>query len=197
MNSGFISQRDCIIVSAIELISESGLSALTTKNLAFKANITEPLLYKYFGGINEVLVEVVEFFVKFDKSIMLTISSKTTSNVQKIRDFFDAYATYYGNYKEITAIILNYEELLHNSGTRELVTNCITDRTTFLTKLIQGAITKGEISEVFSAHELANILTSIMNGMVLNRRVLFYDETLKEELMAAVNKILKLIVINE
>ena len=68
MGDSFVSRKDRIISSAIEIISESGLSALTTKNLALKENMSETLLYKYFGGINEVLIEVVETYSKFDKT---------------------------------------------------------------------------------------------------------------------------------
>ena len=55
MGDSFVSRKDRIIASAIEIISESGLSALTTKNLALKENMSEALMYKYFGGIDEVL----------------------------------------------------------------------------------------------------------------------------------------------
>ena len=90
MNSSFISRKDKIIVAAIEIISESGLAALSTRSLAAKENMSESLIYKYFGGLNEVLVGVVSFFVKFDRSIMDTISAKSTKTTSKIRDFFDA-----------------------------------------------------------------------------------------------------------
>ena len=53
MNSDFISQQDRIIVAAIEVISESGLSALTLNGLALRGNLQEDVIYKYFGGIDE------------------------------------------------------------------------------------------------------------------------------------------------
>ena len=55
----YVSRRDKIVASAVELIGDLGLNALTTKNLARKENISETLIYKYFGGIDEVLTEVV------------------------------------------------------------------------------------------------------------------------------------------
>ena len=57
MNNNFVNRKDRIIASAIEIISESGLASLTTKTLAMKENMSESLLYRYFGGIEEVLVE--------------------------------------------------------------------------------------------------------------------------------------------
>ncbi len=105
----FVSKKDRIVASAIEIISESGIELLTVKTLAAKENMSEALLYNYFGSINEVLIEVVEQFVQFDKRIKETVESKRISNIEKLRDYFDTYITYYGNYPEITALVLNYD----------------------------------------------------------------------------------------
>ena len=110
MNESFISRKDRIIAAAIEIISDSGLAALTTKNLAQKENMSEALLYKYFGGINEVLIEVVEYYSKFDKGIRHTINSKNASNMQKIKEDLEAYAAYYDKYHSISTRMLQYEE---------------------------------------------------------------------------------------
>lgn len=111
MAESFVSRKDRIIASAIEIISESGLSALTTNNLASRENIAEETLYKYFGGVDDVLVEVVDFYSRFDKSIQSTIRSKESTYIQKIEDYLDAYATYYDNYYAISTLMLQYEEL--------------------------------------------------------------------------------------
>lgn len=190
MRNDFISQQDRILVAAIELISESGLSAFTLKNLALKGNIQEAVVYKYFGGIEEVLVAVVEFFVKFDQNIMNTVSSKDCGVHDKIILFFDTYATYYGNYKEISAIILHYEELLHCSGTRELIAQCIQDRSQFLTDIIESGKGAGEVRGDIDARQFADMMISVMNGMILNRRVMNYEESLKQQLLTLVEAIL-------
>lgn len=195
MEENNISQRDYIIVSAIELISDSGLSALSMKHLSYRSNISETMIYKLFGGIGEVLVAVVETFVKFDKSIRQTVLSKDASSVSKIKDFFNAYATYYENYKEITAVILNYEELLHNADTRELVTNCIQDRDEVLRQLIKEGLERSEIKDIFTTEELSDILISVMNGMILSRRVIQYEKSLKAEMLETVEKLMKLIAV--
>ena len=73
MNNNFVNRKDRIIASAIEIISEAGLSSLNTKTLAMKENMSESLLYRYFGGIEEVLVEVIDTYTKFDKGMLATI----------------------------------------------------------------------------------------------------------------------------
>lgn len=193
MSDSFISRKDRIIASAIEIISESGLASLSTKSLAMKENMSETLIYKYFGGINEVLIEVVEYFARFDRSIIRTVQGKDVSNVEKIHEFFDTYAIYYDNYIEISAIVLNYEELLHNTGTREIIGACIDERNRFLLQLIQNAMSDREINSTFSAEELKCILTGILSSQLLDRRLTIHSETLRTEVMESIDKILMLV----
>lgn len=193
MGDNFISRKDRIIDSAIEIISESGLASLSTKTLAMKENMSEALIYKYFGGINEVLIEVVEYFVRFDKSIIKTVQCKDVSYVEKIHVFFETYAIYYDNYMEISAIVLNYEELLHNTGTREIIGNCIEERSRFLLKLIEDAMEAGEINHTFTASQLKCILMGVLNTQLLDRRTSIHTQTLKIEVMESIDKILMLV----
>lgn len=193
MSDSFISRKDRIIASAIEIISESGLTSLSTKTLAMKENMSEALIYKYFGGINEVLIEVVEYFVRFDKVIVKTVQGKDVSNVEKIHEFFETYAIYYDNYMEIASIVLNYEELLHNVGTREIISTCIEERNRFLLQLIGDAIEAGEINRTFTAMELKCILMGIIRCQLMDRRTTYHSETLKSEVMESVDKILMLV----
>lgn len=193
MSDSFISRKDRIIASAIEIISESGLASLSTKTLAMKENMSEALIYKYFGGINEVLIEVVEYFVRFDKSIVRTVQGKDMTNVEKIHEFFETYAIYYDNYMEISAIVLNYEELLHNTGTREIIGTCIEERNNFLLQLINDAMKAEEINDTFTANQLKCILMGILRTQLLDRRTTYHSETLKVEVMESIDKILMLV----
>ena len=166
---------------------------MSTKSLAMKENMSETLIYKYFGGINEVLIEVVEYFARFDRSIIRTVQGKDVSNVEKIHEFFDTYAIYYDNYIEISAIVLNYEELLHNTGTREIIGACIEERNRFLLQLIQNAMSDREINSTFSAEELKCILMGILSSQLLDRRLTIHSETLRTEVMESIDKILMLV----
>lgn len=188
MGDSFISRKDRIIISAIEIISDSGLSALTTRNLALKENMSETLLYKYFGGINEVLIEVVEYYTKFDNSIRHTVTSKDGSYMDKLMEYLSAYATYYDNYYAISTLMLQYEELLHNMDTREKIAWCITERLKFIGGLFKGAMDSGEITKHFTPTELANSVTGVAMAFILGRRIDYHKETFKQEYMQYMTK---------
>lgn len=176
MNNNFVNRKDRIIASAIEIISEAGLSSLNTKSLAMKENMSESLLYRYFGGIEEVLVEVIETYTKFDKSMLATIDAKNISHFDKVLELLRTLGTYYAGYQEMSAIVLNYEELLHNVNTREAIAHCIKMRTEFVRQHLKAAMEEGEIRNDFSPEELSNIFMGSLSRDLLNRRI-EYDHT--------------------
>ncbi len=188
MSNSFVNRKDRIIASAIEIINEAGLASLTTKTLAMKENMSESLLYRYFGGIDEVLIEVVDAYVKFDKAILATLEVKKISHFDKVLELFRTLSTYYSGYTDMASIILNYEELLHNVNTREPIAQCIERRTAFVRKELQSAIDEGEIIDVFSAEELACIFFGTMVRDLLNRRIENKDLSHDEVALAIINK---------
>jgi AcrR family transcriptional regulator len=171
MDNIFINRKDRIIASAIEIISEAGLASLTTKSLAMKENMSESLLYRYFAGIEEVLVEVVDNFTKFDKGIVATVEAKDISHIDKVLEFLKMFATYYDGYKEMTAIVLNYESFLHNVNTRDKIAGSIELRTSFVRKELKAAMEEGEIIDTFTPEELTNLFIGSTDRDLLNRRI--------------------------
>ena len=197
MNNNFVNRKDRIIASALEIISEAGLASLTTKTLAMKENMSESLLYRYFGGIEEVLVEVVDNFTKFDNSIIATIEAKDISHLDKVLELLKTFSTYYSGYKEIAAVVLNYEEFLHNVNTREMIATCIAVRTNFIRKEIEAAIKEREIVDIFTPEELANIFMGSLDRDLLNRRIQNDNKTHIQVVTSIVDKLADMLRIRE
>lgn len=189
MSNSFINRKDRIIASAIEIISEAGLGSLTTKALAMKENMSESLLYRYFGSIEEVFVEVVDTFTKFDKSLIATIEAKEISHLDKVVDFFNTLGIYYDGYQELSAIVLNYEEFLHNVNTREAIASCIQMRTDFVRNELKAAMEEGEIIDTFTPEELSNVFFGSLNRGLLNRRIQYDRRAHNEVTKSMLNKL--------
>lgn len=189
MADSYISRRDKIVASAIELIGDLGLHALTTKNLAWKENISETLIYKYFGGINEVLLEVVKEYAAFDGNIQKTVDHLDGTYMDKIKYYADTYATYYDNYIGMGAIMLHYEELLHMPETREIISDCILKRNKFVCELFNKAIESREIRAVFSPKELTLIFNGIFTEGLIERRTKYSKKSFRIEVKEMLNRI--------
>lgn len=189
----YISRRDKIVASAIELIGDLGLHALTTKNLARIENVSETLIYKYFGGIDEVLTEVVSQYAAFDVNIQRTVEHMDVSYMEKVKFYADTYATYYDNYLGMGAIMLHYEELLHLSGTREIISECILKRNDFVCALFESAIENKEIRTVFSPKELTLIYNGIFTEGLIERRTKYSNKSFRIEIKEMLNRFEKML----
>lgn len=195
MEDSYISNRDKIVASAIELIGDLGLHALTPKNLARKQNISDTLIYKYFCGIDEVLIAVVNEYAAFDINIQRTVDHLDGSYIDKIRYYADTYATYYDNYIGMGAIMLHYEELLHMSETREIISECMLKRNDFVCSLFQGAIENKEIRPVFTPKELTLVFNGLFTEGLLERRNQYSRKSFRvemKEMIGHLEKILRL-----
>lgn len=195
MEDSYISNRDKIVASAIELIGDLGLHALTPKNLARKQNISDTLIYKYFGGIDEVFIAVVNEYAAFDINIQRTVDHLDGSYIDKIRYYADTYATYYDNYIGMGAIMLHYEELLHMSETREIISECMLKRNDFVCSLFQGAIENKEIRPVFTPKELTLVFNGLFTEGLLERRNQYSRKSFRvemKEMIGHLEKILRL-----
>ena len=184
MTEEFISAQDRIISASIDIISDAGLASLNFKNLSLKTAISESMLYKYYLDTDEILVDIVKTYFKFDKGIFKTLSSKEVSFVDKIELYVDAFSSYYNSYYSLSAVMLHYEELLHNTHTRELVESGYLNRRIFLTDLFDKAIKNKEITDTFSAQQLADSLLGMIMLCLLNRRVMIFKKPIKEEFMS-------------
>lgn len=193
MSNSFINRKDRIIASAIEIISEAGLASLSTKTLAMKENMSESLLYRYFGGIEEVLVEVVNTFTKFDKVLIATIEAKDITHLEKVVEFLNTLGTYYDGYKELGAIVLNYEDFLHNVNTRETIAGCIQMRTDFVRRELKASMEEGEIINTFTPEELSDIFFGSLVRDLLNRRIQYDKKTHDEFTKTILDKLVKML----
>ena len=197
MTESFISTRDRIISTAIEIINDSGITALNTKMISQTANLSEPLLYRFYGDINELLVDVVQYFFRFDKGIRKTIQSKEGSYTDKIRAYIEDYSIYYENYAALSTLMLQYEEFLHIPATREIMVEGAENRRSFLAGLFEGAISTGEIMDSLSPEELSDMFYGYMHAACLKRRFGVRRGNFRKDMSTFVTKMLDILMIEQ
>ena len=61
--------------------------------------------------------------------------------------------------------------------------------------MIKEGLERSEIKDIFTTEELSDILISVMNGMILSRRVIQHEKSLKDEMLETVDKLMKLIAV--
>jgi len=101
-------RKDAIVLKAIEIIDETGLQGLSTREIAKRVGISEGTIFKHYKSKNEVLLAVLEHFSAFDDEIIKTIYLRKKTPKEAIIFFVSSYVEYYENYPAITALIELY-----------------------------------------------------------------------------------------
>jgi AcrR family transcriptional regulator len=188
---GFPTRRDSIILASIDIISESGIQGLSTKEIAAKQGISESLLYKHFKSIDEVLTAVVEYFSRFDTMIINTILKRDITCRERILEYTKSFVELYENYPALAAILLNYETLMHYDHTRQMAIGIIENRADFVTKVIKIGQETGEIDSYYTPQELTDIIEGIIRFMILRWKMSGCSYNLKENMLVTIKKMLE------
>ncbi len=193
MEKNYIDKRDRIISSAIQIISERGMSSLTIRNLARQEHMPEEAIYRYFAGIDEILLEILMVQTKFDDSMIATVEARYTSHLDKAVGFIKLLVSYYSGYPELAAVSLHYEELLHNINIRDYVAGFIVKRKEYLCNEFASAIAENEIMDTFKPDELFNLYLGNILVEMLSRRIMNSENAFEDHLFSVIDKITNMI----
>lgn len=189
----FISRRDRIIISAIDIINELGIQKLSTKEIAARQGVNESALYRHFKNKDAILEGVIEYYSQFDEAIYNSIIKRELSVKDKILEYVKAYLEYYEGYPAITAIALLYETLSHEMPAKEKLRIAFDTRVKNLIAIIEESQCAGEINSIFTAKKLVYMIMGYCNEIILYWRRDGFNDSFKEDTLNTLNKLLSII----
>lgn len=182
--------KESLILSTIEVINEKGLHGLTTREVATRQGIGESTIFKHYKSKNELILAVLEYFSQYDQPIKQSLYLKGLKPIEAITYFVEAYATYYENYPEITAIILSYEGLMREAELSAVVNKIFTKRFETIKTLIEEAKCQNEISKDVDSEGLVDLIIGLERVVVLRWRLENYRFSLKEHILKTLKMLL-------
>jgi AcrR family transcriptional regulator len=149
-----------IIISTIEAMSELGFQNLSTKEIAKRQGVSEGTLYRHFKNKDAILLAVLDHFGQYDDVIIEFCRNKGLNPIETIKAFMMAYAEYYENYPEITAIEQAYDSLLASPELHDKVRSIMVKRHRF----VHGKIEEAKASRIYQQSLDSENLTSLLIG---------------------------------
>lgn len=186
----FPSRKDKIIASAVDIVDELGLQGLSTKEIAVRQGIAESALYRHFKNKDEILVEALRYYAKFDPMINATIRRSNFSLQESLLFFAKVHTEYYENYPAITAVTYYYTSFLSNPATAKVSRDIYDGRRNFFEELMEKARSNGEFGNGFTSAELTEVLYGYFTSAVIGWRLSQYNFSLKERVLSMFEKIL-------
>lgn len=187
----YLSRKEKIVLTTIDLINELGVNNISMKEIAKKEGVTEASLYKHFVGKEALLEAVMEYYEHFDNSIYITIQNSESDATENIFSYFKIYGEYYSNYKEITALIGAYEVLSYDSAFKEKANSMKEKKISFITRLVENAQQNQILSDEIEATGLAIILLGSFRKLIEQWRITEFEFSLLDKTEEIIGNILK------
>ncbi|MBK7088399.1 MAG: TetR/AcrR family transcriptional regulator [Chitinophagaceae bacterium] len=149
-----------IIEAAGEILTESGLAGLTTKNLAAKMGFGESALYRHFKSKEEIIVTMLQYLAAdMDKRLTACVE-KLDDPVEKLKAVFNNQFAYFEKHPHFLVAVFS-EGLLEES---KKINAAIMQIMATKRKHLLPVIKQGQLEGVFETSAPAEDLLHIIMG---------------------------------
>ena len=181
-------RKECLILTAIEIIDDLGYQGLTTKELSKRQNITEAAMYKHFKNKNELINHVLDYYNNFFNKIYESKEIENMTALEAVEFYISKSLEFYEKHPAMTAILNSYETFRHEEKLSNSVSKYCKVRLAFLTKLFQKGIDNHELNGMLSAESLAYITIGTMTSVSLHWRMQNYEFSLTDKINLITNQ---------
>lgn len=191
MDFRFISRKDSILISAIEILDEKGIKGMTMKEIAKMEGVTEPAIYRQYKSKKDVIKAILEEFGRYDKQIMDTITQQKMLPEDALRFFCTSLADYYKGYPQVATAMFSFDVFKYDSDTSNIMEKIISNRLEFIIEYVKiglkADIFKLELEEV----PLAEMINGFIMNSTFNWKINNCSYDLKDRVISMFNSIIK------
>jgi AcrR family transcriptional regulator len=180
MKKNIIKRKNRIIIEAIDLLDESGIQGLTTKEIAKRQGITEPAIYRQFDSKKQIILSVLEEFSKYDHTIRSTLLQQPMRFEEKIAFYVNSYISYYESYPQISVIMFSADVYRYDEETFSFMKEVLDSREVFLKEIVRKAIEEGEVKRDSDPEEIADSIQGLIWWYTFKWRIIDPGMSLKK-----------------
>lgn len=182
-----------IIEAAGEILTESGIAGLTTKNLAAKMGFAESALYRHFTGKEEIILTMLKYLAT-DMDSRLTNSAKDIeSPEEKLKAVFNNQFEFFKKNPHFLVAIFSDGLLEESKAINEAILQIMGTNRKHLLQIIQQGQKQKQFTNALSADELVHIIMGSFRLHMLQWRLSGFTFDLKLKGNKLMTNLLKLI----
>jgi TetR/AcrR family transcriptional regulator, fatty acid metabolism regulator protein len=186
----FLSRKERLLISAIRLLDEGGLAAVTTREMAKREGISEPAVYRHFNGKAEILMAILEQFGAFDSNMENTVHENGMQPLDAIRHVCLAYAGYYSGYPEIANVMFSLDLWKYSPQVAARFEEILLARHRLMRSLVDASVRQGLLPEGTKAVVLADLLANLVMSVTRQWRLEGETHSLVERMQDMLDMIL-------
>ncbi len=184
-----------IIEAAGEILTESGLAGLTTKNLAAKMGFAESALYRHFKNKEEIIVTMLQYLAAdMDKRLTGCIV-KLDNPVEKLKAVFNNQFDFFEKHPHFLVAVFSEGLLEESKKINTAITQIMATKRKHLLPIIKQGQQEGIIETSASAEDILHIIMGSFRLHMLQWRMTDFSFDVKQKGNKLMTSILLLIKI--
>jgi AcrR family transcriptional regulator len=168
-----------IIEAAGEILTESGIAGLTTKNLASKMGFSESALYRHFNGKQEIVLTMLKYLAKNMDERLTNSVKDIDSPDEKLKAVFNNQFEFFKKNPHFLVAIFSDGLLEESKAINEAILQIMSIKRNHLLKIIQEGQKQKQFTDTLSADDLVHIIMGSFRLHMLQWRLSGYAFDLK------------------
>ena len=186
-----------IIEAAGEILTESGIAGLTTKNLASKMGFSESALYRHFKGKQEIVLTMLKYLAKNMDERLTNSVKDIDSPDEKLKAVFNNQFEFFKKNPHFLVAIFSDGLLEESKAINESILQIMSTKRNHLLKIIQEGQKQKQFNDTLAADDLVHIIMGSFRLHMLQWRLSGYAFDLKLKGNKLMSNMLTLIKLNK
>lgn len=147
-----------IIESAGKILTQSGLSGLTTKNLAKDIGFSEAAIYRHFGSKEEIILGLLEYLHSSMDKRLEAICIPTRTPQENFIDLFENQFSFFSKNPHFVVAVFSDGLLEESDKINQAILRLMQVKMKYLLPIIMQGQQQGTFTQAITTEELVHII---------------------------------------
>ncbi len=180
MNTEISGRQLEIIEAAGKLLTHSGVSGLTIKNLAKEMGFSESALYRHFVSKEEIIVALLTYLAANMEARLAKVYQASDTPVAKVRGLFESHMDFFKKHPHFVVAVFSDGLMEESEKINQAITKIMAVNIKHLQPILQEGQKKGVFTNAIPASELLNIVMGSFRLQLLKWRLDNFQFDLKK-----------------
>lgn len=176
-----ISSRQLEIIEAAgKLLTVSGVSGLTIKNLAKEMGFSEAALYRHFASKEEIIVALLQYLAANMEERLSAVLKPGDAPAEKFRKLFDSHLDFFKKYPHFVVAVFSDGLMEESDAINNAISQIMSVNIRYLLPIIAEGQQKGIFTQAVNTEELVGIVMGSFRLQILKWRLAKFGFDLKK-----------------
>jgi AcrR family transcriptional regulator len=185
-----------IIEAAGKILTQSGVSGLTTKNLAAEMNFSESAIYRHFSGKEEIIVAMLNYLAESMEKGYTNACQSNESVEERFRCLFHVQCGFFHDHPHFVAAVFSDGLMEQSNAINEAILQLMQLKIKYLIPILTEGQAKGIFKREVNADDLASIVMGAFRLQMFQWKINGFSSDIKAKGNSLTNSLLTLIKSN-